>query len=253
MNAESLYLMGCLVVIGAAALTFPILLFISAPYGRHGRAGWGMTLPARVVWVVQESPSVLLFAAIFFLGAQRFQTVPLILFFLWQAHYFQRTFIFPFQMRMAGKRDPVSIMALAILFNTFNASVNAWAISSGRMAYEVSWLWDPRFIVGLSLFILGYVINRHSDSILRNLRQPGEKGYKIPQGGLYRWITCPNYFGELLEWTGWAIASWSLGGLAFALFTAANLIPRARTHHQWYLTKFADYPRERKFVIPFVY
>jgi protein-S-isoprenylcysteine O-methyltransferase Ste14 len=67
---------------------------------------------------------------------------------------------------------------------------------------------------------------------------------------MYRWISCPNYFGEIVEWIGWAIATWSLAGLAFALWTAANLAPRAHSHHQWYRESFADYPQERKALVP---
>jgi protein-S-isoprenylcysteine O-methyltransferase Ste14 len=87
---------------------------------------------------------------------------------------------------------------------------------------------------------------------LFSLRRRGEKGYKIPHGGLYRWISCPNYFGELLEWTGWAIATWSLAGFSFALWTFANLVPRALSNHKWYRQKFADYPKNRKAIIPYI-
>ena len=99
----------------------------------------------------------------------------------------------------------------------------------------------------------GFAINQHADWVLMNLRKPGETGYKIPHGGLYRCITCPNYFGEILEWTGFAIASWSLPGVAFALYTFANLAPRAVSHHAWYREKFPDYPKERKALLPFVW
>jgi protein-S-isoprenylcysteine O-methyltransferase Ste14 len=253
MSLHDLYLPGCFAVLAAAALTFPALLWIAAPYGRHGRGGWGPTLPARVVWVVQESPSVLLFAVVYFLGARSLEPVPLVLFALWQAHYVQRTFVFPFLMRLQGKRDPVATMAMAIVFNVTNASLNAWAISSGPAARAAEWLTDPRFLAGVALFVTGYVINRHSDAVLRRLRKPGETGYRIPQGGLFRWVTSPNYLGEILEWAGWALASFSLAGLAFAVFTAANLVPRARTHHEWYHRTFPDYPPERRVIVPFLY
>ena len=58
--------------------------------------------------------------------------------------------------------------------------------------------------------------------MLRELRKPGETGYKIPVGGLYRLLSCPNYFGELLEWIGFAIAAWSLPAFMFAVYTAAT-------------------------------
>ena len=88
--------------------------------------------------------------------------------------------------------------------------------------------------------------------MLIQLRKPGETGYKLPRGGLYERVTCPNYLGELLEWVGFAIASWSLPGLAFAVYTAANLVPRALANRRWYRERFPDYPSERKALIPFL-
>jgi len=41
---------------------------------------------------------------------------------------------------------------------------------------------DVSLFLGIALFISGMVINIHADHILRNLRKPGETGYKIPQG-----------------------------------------------------------------------
>ena len=89
--------------------------------------------------------------------------------------------------------------------------------------------------------------------VLRTLRKPGESGYKIPHGGLYRWISAPNYFGELIEWTGFAIAAGTLPAWAFVIFTSANLVPRAWSNHQWYRKTFSDYPPERKAFLPYVW
>jgi len=94
------------------------------------------------------------------------------------------------------------------------------------------------------------VINQLSDNILLNLRKTPGNGYKIPYGGLFRWVSCPNFFGEIIEWSGFALMIWSPAGLAFAVWTAANLIPRALDHHKWYRENFPDYPQERKAVFP---
>ena len=96
------------------------------------------------------------------------------------------------------------------------------------------------------------MVNIKSDKILRDLRKPGETGYKVPRGFLYKYVSCPNYLGELMEWFGWALMTWSLPGLAFALYTLANLGPRALANHRWYKDKFADYPTERKALLPFI-
>jgi protein-S-isoprenylcysteine O-methyltransferase Ste14 len=108
-------------------------------------------------------------------------------------------------------------------------------------------------VPGVALFGLGQWINHQSDAILLALRAPGETGYKIPTGGLYRWVSCPNYLGELIIWTGWAVATWSSAGLSFAVYTFANLAPRAAANHRWYREQFPDYPPERRALIPFIW
>ncbi|KQR54726.1 3-oxo-5-alpha-steroid 4-dehydrogenase [Leifsonia sp. Leaf336] len=233
-----------------AAVTFVALQFIVAPYGgRHGRAGWGPTVPARVGWIVMEAPASLAFLAFYLLGSHRAELVPVLFLLLWQAHYVQRAFVYPFLMR-SGSRMPVLVMLLAILFNLLNAWVNArWVSEYGD--YHTSWLADPRFWLGVAVFVAGYALNLGSDRILRGLRRSGS-GYRVPGGGGFRFVSSPNYLGEIVEWFGWAIATWSLAGLAFALYTTANLAPRAMANHRWYHETFADYPVERRALIPFV-
>ena len=84
------------------------------------------------------------------------------------------------------------------------------------------------------------------------LRAPGESGYKIPSGGLFRFVSCPNYLGEILEWSGFALATWSVAGLSFAAFTLANLLPRALSNHRWYQKTFPEYPEDRRALVPFL-
>jgi protein-S-isoprenylcysteine O-methyltransferase Ste14 len=235
---------------GLAVVTFIGLLFVVAPYGRHGRSGWGPTVPARIGWLVMESPAPLVFAGVYLAGTHRANLVPLLFLLLWQAHYVQRSFVYPFLLR-GGARMPMSVMALAIAFNVLNASINArWVSEFG--SYPTSWLHDPRFLAGVVLFIGGYALNLNADRTLRGLRTPGGSGYRIPQGGVYRLVSCPNYLGEIVEWSGWALATWSLPGLAFAVYTVANLAPRAVANHRWYQDHFGDYPRKRRALIPYL-
>lgn len=237
--------------IGLAIATVLALLRVRAPYGRHAREGWGPTIPARVGWIVMEMPAVAWFAWLYFRGAHAYELVPLVLLTVWQVHYVHRTLIFPFRLSPGSKRMPVFVALLAFLFQTLNGYINArWISEFGR--YPDAWLSDPRFIGGIAVFVVGLAINLHADTVLIRLRKPGETGYKIPRGGMYRFITCPNYFGEILEWCGWALMTWSLPGLAFALYTAANVGPRAFSNHAWYRETFDDYPPERKALIPFV-
>jgi len=234
-----------------ALVTVVAVTMVPAPYGRYERRGWGPTVAARLGWVLMEMPAVALFAAFFFGGTHRWEVVPLVLLGLWQLHYVHRTFVFPLRMRASGRTMPVLVVFLAITFNTLNAYINArWIGELG--AYAVDWLTDPRFLAGAALFLLGWLGNLHADGVLRRLRKPGETGYGVPSGGLFRWISAPNYLCEILEWTGWAIATWSTAGLAFAVYTVANLVPRALRHHAWYRERFAEYPSERKALIPYL-
>ena len=240
------------IILAAAPVTLIALVFISAPYGRHGRGGWGPVLPGRFGWLLMESPTVLIFPLVFFAGSQRLEAAPLILFACWMFHYVHRTLVFPFRLR-AVKPWPLLLVFFALVFQTLNSYANgAWLGELG--SYGQAWLSDPRFLIGMALFVAGEAINLQADTILINLRKPGETGYKIPRGGMYRYVTAANYFGELLAWIGFAVASWSLAGLAFVVYTAANLAPRAHTNHQWYLEKFGEeYPKERKALVPFVW
>jgi 3-oxo-5-alpha-steroid 4-dehydrogenase 1 len=252
MSEASIHLVLVLAVLGLGALTFISLLFITAPYGRHYRgAGWGPAIPSRAGWVIMESPAVVLFLVIYLQGQHARELAPLVLLCMWQLHYVHRTLVFPLRMRARGKVMPVLIAGLAIVFNCINAYINArWISHLGN--YSAAWLGDPRFVAGALLFGLGLALNVHSDSLLFGLRKPGQTGYAIPRGGGFRYVSSPNYLGELLEWIGWALATWSLAGLAFAVYTAANLVPRALSHHRWYREQFSDYPAERKAIIPLV-
>lgn len=240
----------CWALIALAAATFALLLFVDAPYGRHGRRGWGPTMPTRWMWVLMESPASLGFAVWFFAGQHRFEIVPLVLLAIWQLHYFDRAFIYPLRIRAAGKRTPVIVAFFGAAFQLLNSYLNARFISE-LGTYTVSWLYDPRFVVGVGLFFLGRQVNRQSDAILIDLRKRAD-GYQIPRGGLFEWVSCPNYLGEIIEWCGWALMTWSLSGVAFAIYTVANLTPRALANHRWYQAEFTSYPKRRRALIPFV-
>ena len=111
---------------------------------------------------------------------------------------------------------------------------------------------SPNFIIGIIVFSVGIYINRTSDNKLISLRSESNE-YQIPEGGLFNYISCPNHFGEIIEWLGFAIILWNLSALSFVLWTAYNLIPRALNHHQWYKQYFSNYPTSRKAVFPFIF
>lgn len=236
--------------IGVAVATFVVLFFVTAPYGRHARRGWGPTVSNRVGWILMEAPSPIGFAAVFLASGGEPGVGGWVLFAMWEAHYLHRAFLYPMTLRTDGKRMPLAVASMAVLFNLVNAGTNAAWIASLSGGYGAGWLLDPRFLVGAALFVGGAVVNKRSDAILRALRAPGTTGYAIPRGGGFEWVSSPNYLGEIVQWIGWAVATWSLAGVGFAAWTIANLVPRARANHAWYRATFPDYPPERRALIP---
>ncbi|MCK4370777.1 MAG: DUF1295 domain-containing protein [Candidatus Lokiarchaeota archaeon] len=230
---------------------FIVLFFITAGYGQHVNKKWGPTINDRLGWFLMEIPTVIVYFIYYIIGDRNVGLISLIFLFIWMLHYCQRTFIFPLLIR--GRRPmPLTIIMLGITFNGINTYLQARWLYHFSPGYAPDWIFNPLFIIGILLFFSGFIINLHSDYIVRNLRKPGETEYKIPYGGMFKYVSSPSYFGEITEWIGWAIMTWSVPGLIFAVWTFANLAPRARSNHSWYIKTFPDYPRNRKALIPFI-
>jgi 3-oxo-5-alpha-steroid 4-dehydrogenase 1 len=252
MSEYPIYRILLFVFLGLAAAACAAIFFVTVPYGRHRRPGWGHLVRGRWGWFLMESPSFFVFLFVFLLGPNSSGLLAFIFFLLWEGHYVQRSLVYPFLIRSREKSVPLSVIVMAMAFTSLNGYLNGRWLYKFSGGYSASWLTGLRFIFGASLFVAGLIINLHSDSLLRSLRAPGESGYKVPRGGLFRYVSCANYFGEIVEWFGWALATWSLAGLGFAVWTVANLAPRARSHHLWYRRTFPDYPPERKALVPFL-
>ncbi|MGL4561676.1 MAG: DUF1295 domain-containing protein [Brevinema sp.] len=227
---------------------------ITAPYGKHVSSAWGsFTIPDKWGWVLMESPSFIIFLIYLLMNQSSLTKETIILFVIWQFHYFYRSFIYPFKIQN-HKQMPIALMFSAFFFQFVNTYFQAsWIyVYAPKNIYVNGYLTSVNFIVGLIIFMLGTIMNRNADYILRSLRKEGDTGYKIPYGGMYRFVSCPNYLGEMIIWFGWAIMLRSLVGWAFFFWTIANLAPRAISTHRWYKEKFDDYPTERKALLPFI-
>lgn len=237
-----------------ALVVFVALYFIKAGYGMFRSQAWGVTLDNKLAWMLMEAPVLVVMVWLWWQSERRFQPVALTFFLLFQLHYFQRSFVFPFLMK--GKsRMPVLIMLMGMLFNVLNGLMQGeWIFYLAPDDLYVSrWLVTPQFIIGTLLFFVGMYINCHSDYIIRTLRKPGDTKHYLPQKGLYRYVTSANYFGEIIEWTGWAVLTWSVSGTVFLWWTIANLVPRADAIWHRYHEEFGDQVGKRKRIFPFIY
>lgn len=237
----------CITWSGMALATFVLLQYVKAPYGRHIEKGWGKEIGNRTGWIIMELPSFLII--LYFAISSQQSSYALLLSLLWLIHYFNRSIIFPFRIKTSGKKMPLIIALSAILFNTVNAGLNGYFLANLEQFDQSSFFyWN--FWAGIAVFVLGFYINQRSDYILMNLRKRGETDYKIPFGFLFKYISCPNHFGEIIQWLGFAIMAWNWPASTFLIWTLANLLPRSLRHHKWYQEKFEEYPEERKAVIP---
>lgn len=246
-----------LVMALSAVVVFLCLLKVEAGYGVAYTKKWGPAVNNKLGWILMEAPVFFAMLWLWLSSDRRGDTVLVVMVLLFLFHYFQRSFVFPFLIK--GKSVmPLSVILMGVTFNTLNAyMIGGWLFYVSPVDYYggVSWLMSPMFIVGCVIFFVGMAINWHSDYIIRHLRKPGDTGHYIPRGGMFRYVTSANYFGEFLEWCGFALLTFSAAGAVFALWTFANLAPRARKLHQRYEREFGDdYKRlNRKYILPYIY
>ena len=217
-----------------AVVVFISLYFVTAGYGQFRTRQWGWSINNKVAWTLMEAPVFVTMLAIWWTSGHSLHVPELLLFLLFELHYFQRSFVFPWL--MTGKsRMPVAIMLMGITFNVINGVMQGGGLFwypnpdfAEGSAYLLRW----NAIVGIALFIIGLAVNWHSDHVIRHLRQPGDTRHYLPQRGMYRYVTSANYLGELTEWVGFALAA----------------------IHKKYRTEFGDSAvGNRKRIIPFIY
>ena len=248
----------------AGIVTFPFLFFVSAPYGKLGRDGWGPRIDGRLGWCLQELPSPLaLLYGIYTSNAASSAdscgawmstwkdgapSMVLVAVALWCAHYANRAVWYPLTRHMSHTTMPV--VASAVAFNLVNGT-----LMGRELARRTCEPFTIEHVPGLCVMLLGAAINVSADAALLRLRSArgdgggkGRKGggasrkstHKVPTGGLFDVVTAPHYLGECVEWSGFAAMTGTAAAWAFAFWTFANLFPRAVAYKRWYREKFGD-------------
>jgi len=229
-----------------ALIVLPINLIYKAPYGKHSTKKWGKSIDNKTGWILMELPALLTCPLIYFTITEEIN-LNVVFIVLWITHYLNRTVIYPLRIKTKGKKIPIAIVASAFFFNMVNGILNGYFLT--LLQFEsISELY---LILGFIIFIIGFYINISSDNLLIKLRT-NQKGYVIPNGKLFNYVSCPNFFGEIIEWLGFAIMTLNPGSLSFLIWTICNLIPRSKAHHKWYKENFENYPKKRKAVIPYL-
>jgi 3-oxo-5-alpha-steroid 4-dehydrogenase 1 len=240
----------CWVWIAIALFILPVVLKITQPYGKHQHSNWGPSISNRIGWLLMELPALLVFVWFIRDVADWSNVLILTAATLWGLHYIHRSLIFPFRIKTKGKKMSLVIVGSAILFNSVNGYINGYWLAHFADKMEINSFTGIRMAIGIMVFLTGFIINQYHDRILIKLRKGNDVGYQIPIGGLFKYISCPNFLGEMITWIGFLIVTSSLPAMAFLIWTMVNLIPRAIDHHKWYQKYFSDYPVNRKALFP---
>ncbi len=253
------------VMIGLAVIVFISLYFVDAGYGRFTSSKWGKAINNKLAWFLMEFPIFLAMIILWICSPHRSDVVPIVFLLIFEIHYFQRSLIFPWKMRGNSKMS-LAVMFMGIAFNILNAfmqgywiffeSYNANYHVLGLSYTDIAWLWSPQFIIGVTIFFCGFYVNRRSDNIIRNLRKDdNDTKHYLPSGFMFEHVTCANYLGELMEWLGFAILTWSISGLVFFLWTFANLVPRSNSIYKKYKAEYSEEIERKKLkrIFPYIY
>jgi steroid 5-alpha reductase family enzyme len=171
---------------------------------------------------------------------------------LWEMHYLYRSYVYSALQRGSRRSFPVVLAVAAFVFNINNGVIIGYDLFVKGRADSIRFS-DLRCMAGLALFLGGFALHVVSDATIRSLRSGGDTSYRIPRGGMFRLVSNPNYLGEIVQWIGFALMTWSVAAGAFALFTFCNIFPRAISNQRWYHERFPDYPAERKIIVPFIF
>lgn len=224
--------------------TFFSLFFFKANYGKlYDNNKSPLSISNRIGWFIEEIPNVVITLAYLFFYSDYFKFFFILPFLI---HYLHRALYFPF--KLVERPISIEIIIIGCLYCCINSTMQCRSV--------FLFLYPNNLTVinyfGLLLFVGGMLINIYHDYAMINLKR--NKGYSIPQGFLFDYVSCPNYFGEIIEWMGYALFCSTLSAYIFAFSTFCNLFPRAIDYHKWYVSKFQnEYPKNRKVIFPFIF
>lgn len=132
-----------LIMAAIAIVVFIALYHVKAGYGILFDRSWGISISNKWAWMIMEAPVFIAMCWFWVMFPRKWELIPFVFFLLFQIHYLQRAFIFPWLIK-GRSRMPVLIMLMGIVFNL-----------APREMYTEAWLGDSRFLAGTALFITG--------------------------------------------------------------------------------------------------
>ncbi|CAJ1953146.1 unnamed protein product [Sphenostylis stenocarpa] len=249
-----------LVVSGLTVISFLILVssFVSEIRGKHLNYSkfWNASPSAQnQIKLPSKAGMLLLYTPAFLAGLASFWIFPpqslrsTILQSAVTLHYFKRDFEVLFIHKYSGGMTLESAIPITMSYFLSAATMTyAQHLTNGHPDPPINLLYP-----GIVIFVVGIIGNLYHHYILSNLRGKGEKEYKIPKGGLFGFVICPHYLFEITVFYGLSFISQTLYAFSFAVGTTLYLLGRSYSTRKWYVSKFEDFPKNVKAVIPFVF
>ena len=126
---------------------------------------------------------------------------------------------------------------------------------------------DLHFIIGLIIWSIGFCFEVIADEQKRRFRKNAENRGQFIISGLWSISRHPNYFGEILIWTGMAIISfpvlsgWQYATLISPVFVAllltkisgVNLLEESGDKKWGHLESYQSYKKNTAVLVPFIF
>ncbi|GFE52841.1 hypothetical protein BaOVIS_002450 [Babesia ovis] len=168
-------------------------------------------------------------------------------------HFLKREFESVFIHRFSKSTMPIA--------NLFINCFHYWILCALGIGYFV---FHPRYneiilfskhekTVLIALFFYCQFMTLMTHITLRNLRPKGTKVRGIPHNWGFQYVSCANYFWELMIWVVVALYSNTVSAYIFTVAVGFILFEWAKKKHYKYIKEFPNYDRRRKIIIPFIY
>ncbi|ORM41054.1 Very-long-chain enoyl-CoA reductase [Babesia sp. Xinjiang] len=169
------------------------------------------------------------------------------------AHFLKREIESLFVHRFSKTTMPIA--------NLFTNCFHYWILCAVGIGYYV---FHPRYTeivlffkyekyLLIAFFMFCQFMTFMTHITLRNLRPKGTTVRGIPQHWGFQYVSCANYFWELLIWVTVALYTNTISSYFFAFAVGMILSQWAKKKHRKYIKEFPNYDRRRRAIIPFIY
>ncbi len=241
------------------AFAFPVFYaaeatgWFSLGYSKFARQQQRYSVPSRLGMFLIYFPAIVIYPAVYYGGGAPESTWHTIAMVLVLAHFAKRCLETLFVHKYSGVMNGWTVLVVGSLYSTL-----AWLLAEVATHDVTPELveaegFEDLLVVGLAIWTVGQLLNYWHHRLLANLRKPGETGYKLPRGGLFRFVACPHYFAEVIAWVGYALFFHHISGAVLTVFMASYLMGRSHNTVKWYRNKLGEVPPGWRRMIPFIY